>query len=155
MIKILMVCHGNICRSTMAEYVMKDLVRKAGLEDEFYIDSAATSREEIGNPIHRGTVGILRRYGIPFDDHRAVQITKADYDKYDYILTMDDNNIRNAMRIFGSDPENKVRRLLDYTDRPGSIADPWYSGDFEATYADVLAGCQGLLDYLRVEKLFD
>ena len=153
MIKIMFICHGNICRSTMAEFVFKDLVKNAGLEKEFYIDSAATSREEIGNPIHWGTVEILQKYDIPYTDHRAQQITKADYDNYDYLLVMDDNNMRNALRFWGSDPEEKIHRLLDYTDRPGAIADPWYSGDFNVTYRDVLAGCQGFLEYLKKNKL--
>ena len=153
MIKVLFICHGNICRSTMAEFVFKDLVKNAGLEKEFYIDSAATSREEIGNPIHWGTVEILQKYDIPYTDHRARQITKADYDNYDYLLVMDDNNMRNALRFWGSDPEEKIHRLLDYTDRPGAIADPWYSGDFNVTYCDVLAGCQGFLEYLKKNKL--
>ena len=148
MIKILFICHGNICRSTMAEYVMKDLVAKRGLTEEFFIDSAATSREEIGNPVHRGTRQALASHGIPCGNHRAVQMTAADYDKFDYLVVMDDNNIRNALRIISKDPENKLRRLLDFTNRPGSIADPWYSGDFEATFDDVLAGCQGLLQHL-------
>ena len=148
MIKILFICHGNICRSTMAEYVMKDLVAKRGLTEEFLIDSAATSCEEIGNPVHRGTRQALASHGIPCGNHRAVQMTAADYDKFDYLVVMDDNNIRNALRIISKDPENKLRRLLDFTNRPGSIADPWYSGDFEATFEDVLAGCQGLLQHL-------
>ena len=149
MTKILFICHGNICRSTMAEMVFKHLVKQAGLSSDFYIDSAATSREEIGSGVHYGTRRKLAEVGIPCSDHRATQITKADYDKYDYLIVMDNNNIRNLMRTIGSDPEQKVSMLLDYAGRPGqSIADPWYTGNFDITYDDVLAGCEGLLEYL-------
>ena len=147
--KILFICHGNICRSTMAEMVFKHLIRQAGLTSEFYINSAATSREEIGSGVHCGTRHKLAEVGIPCEDHRATQITKADYDKYDHLIVMDTNNIRNLMRIIASDPDNKVSMLLDYAGRHGqSIADPWYTGNFDITYDDVLAGCKGLLEYL-------
>lgn len=154
MTKILFICHGNICRSTMAEMVFKHLVRQADLTSEFYIDSAATSREEIGNGVHYGTRRKLAEVGIPCSDHRSTQITKADYNKYDYLIVMDNNNIRNLMRIIGSDPEQKVSMLLDYAGRPGqSIADPWYTGNFDITYDDVLEGCEGLLEYLTEHEM--
>ncbi|MBA4688855.1 MAG: low molecular weight phosphotyrosine protein phosphatase [Candidatus Galacturonibacter soehngenii] len=145
MIKILFVCHGNICRSPMAEFVMKDLVKKQGLQDEFYIASAATSREEIGNPVHYGTKNKLHTYGISVDGKRAIQMTKKDYEQYDYIVGMEQRNITNIFRIIGEDKEAKVCRLLDFSDRPRDIADPWYTGDFDKTYEDVLEGCQALL----------
>ena len=147
--KILMICHGNICRSTMAEFVMKDLVAKAGLEDKFYIESAATSREEIGNDTHYGTKQKLTEKGVPFARREARQMTKEDYKKFDYIIGMDDANIRNINRITGGDPEGKVHMLLDFAGRPGDVADPWYTGDFEVTWRDVLAGCQGLLEQIQ------
>lgn len=145
MIKILFVCHGNICRSPMAEFVMKDLVKKQGLQDEFYIVSAATSREEIGNPVHYGTKNKLHTYGISVDGKCAIQMTKKDYEQYDYIVGMEQRNITNIFRIIGEDKEAKVCRLLDFSDRPRDIADPWYTGDFDKTYEDVLEGCQALL----------
>ena len=147
-VKILMVCHGNICRSTMAQYVMQDLVNRQGLAAHFYIDSAATSTEEIGNPVHRGTRAKLKEVGIPCGDHRAVQMKRSDYDKYDYIIGMDGWNRRNMMRILGSDPDGKVSLLLDYTDHPRDIADPWYTGNFDATYEDVKEGCEALLTHI-------
>ena len=146
MIKILFICHGNICRSTMAEMVLKHLVRERGLADLFYIDSAATSREEIGNGVHYGTRRKLAEVGIPCEDHRARQVTKKDYEKFDYLIVMDSNNVRNLNRIIGGDPDGKVYKLLDFTERPGaSIADPWYTGNFDETYRDVLEGCEGFL----------
>ncbi|MBR6698030.1 MAG: low molecular weight phosphotyrosine protein phosphatase [Lachnospiraceae bacterium] len=149
-IKILFICHGNICRSPMAQYVMQDLVNKAGLSKHFIIDSAATSTEEIGNGVHYGTRQKLREVGVPCGDHRAVQITKKDYNIYDYLIVMDSNNLRTLKRIIPNDPDAKVSMLLDYANRQGqSIADPWYTGNFDATYRDVLEGCQGLLEYLR------
>ena len=149
MTKILFVCHGNICRSTMAEYVMKHLVKEAGVEGEFYIDSAATSTEELGNPVHHGTRRKLVQVGIPCGDHRTRQVTWKDYESFDYIIGMDNANIRNLKRMLNGDPDGKISRMLDYTHRPGEVADPWYTGDFEATYRDVLEGCQGLLKQLR------
>ena len=131
MYKILFVCHGNICRSPMAEFVMKDIVAKAGKSDEFVIASCATSTEEIG---------------ISCDKKRAVQLTKSDYDRYDYIIAMDEMNIRNIMRIIRSDPENKVSLLLSHAGIDGSIADPWYTGNFDDTYRDVLLGCKALFN---------
>lgn len=147
MIKILFVCHGNICRSTMAQSVMTHLVTKRHLASHFQIASAATSREEIGNPPHHGTVDKLRREGIPVVPHRAVQMTKADYDRYDYLIGMDSANIRNMTRIAGGDPQGKIYKLGFFAGQQSDIADPWYTGNFEDTYRDVLAGCQGLLAY--------
>ena len=145
--KILFVCHGNICRSPMAEYIMRDLVKKAGLEDQFQIASAATSREEIGNPPHYGTQQKLREVGIPCGKHRARQMRREEYDQFDYIIGMDSWNIRNINRIIGNgDPAGKVSKLLDFTDRTGQdIADPWYTGNFDVTYTDVKEGCEALL----------
>ena len=151
MTKILFVCHGNICRSTMAEYVMKHLVRKAGLEGEFYIDSAATSREEIGNGVHHGTRRKLAQMGVPCGDHRARQMTRADYDKFDLLIGMDNANIRNMTRIAGGDPDGKIRMMLDYTNRPGEVADPWYTGNFDETWDDIFEGCTNLLEQLKSE----
>lgn len=146
MTKILFICHGNICRSPMAEFVMKHLVSQSGLTSEIHIASAATSTEEIGNDIHRGTRQKLTQMKIPFSRRQARQVTKADYKEYDYMIVMDGNNIRNLRRIIGEDRENKVCKLLDFTDRKGEdIADPWYTGNFDETYEDVLEGCQGLL----------
>ena len=149
MTKVLFICHGNICRSPMAEFVMKDLVAKAGLSDKFEIASAATSTEEIGNPPHHGTVAKLREVGIPVVAHRARQVRRAEYGDWDHIVYMDAENARGLRRIFGDDPDGKISRLLDWTDRPGDVADPWYTGDFEATYDDLLQGCQALLDWLE------
>ncbi len=143
--RILFVCHGNICRSTMAQFVMEELVRRAGREGEFAIDSAATSSEELGNPPHRGTVAKLRAEGIPVGRHRARRIRRDEYDSWDHIVYMDAENAWGLSRILGADPEGKVSRLLDWTSRPGDVADPWYTGDFDATYEDVLAGCEALL----------
>ena len=146
MYKILFVCHGNICRSPMAEFVMKDIVAKAGKSDEFYIASCATSTEEIGNPVHHGTRRKLAEVGISCDGKRAVQLTKSDYNKYDYIIAMDEMNIRNIMRIIKSDPECKVSLLLSHAGMSGSIADPWYTDNFDDTYRDVLLGCKALFN---------
>ena len=148
MTRILFVCHGNICRSPMAEFVMKALVEEAGLGGEFEIASAATSREEIGNGPHYGTVGKLRQVGIPVVPHRAIQMTRADYDRYDYLIGMDTANIRNMTRIAGGDPEEKIYKMLTFAGSGRDVADPWYTGDFEATYRDVVEGCEGFLKYL-------
>ena len=147
MIKILFVCHGNICRSPMAEFVFKDMVKKAGMEDIFYIASSATSTEEIGNPVHHGTRRKLSQQGISCDGKKAVQFTWRDYEEYDYIICMDSFNVRNLSRIIGSDPDGKVYKLLDFAGG-GDIADPWYTGDFDLTYDDILRGCRGLLKKL-------
>lgn len=147
MIKIMFVCHGNICRSTMAEYVLKHMVAKGGLSDRFYITSSATSREEIGNGVHYGTRNVLKQHDIPCGDHRAVQLTKADLDRYDYLIGMDSANLRNMRRMLGSEDE-KICLLLDFCGKHADIADPWYTGNFEETYRDVTAGCTALLRHL-------
>lgn len=148
MIKILFVCHGNICRSPMAEFVMKDLVRQAGLADNFHIESAATSREELGNPVYPSAQAKLAQHGIGCAGKTARQLKAQDYAAYDLLLGMDLANIINMKRICGGDPENKICLLLDYAGRTGQeVADPWYTGDFEATWQDVLAGCRGLLEH--------
>ncbi len=148
MIKILFVCHGNICRSTMCESYFTYLVQQRGLSDLFSIASAATNREEIGNPPHYGTVRKLREEGIAVVPHRAVQMTAADYEKYDYLIGMDSANIRNMQRIAGGDPKGKIRKLLSFAGEERDVADPWYTGDFEATYRDTVAGCTALLKLL-------
>ena len=147
--KILFVCHGNICRSPMAEFVMRDMVEKAGLGDEFYIESAATSTEEIGNGVYPPARDMLWRHGISCKGKTARQMTRADYARFDLIIGMDDWNIRNMNRIVGSDPEGKIHKLLDYTRRPGDVADPWYTGNFDATWRDCEEGCKALLEELR------
>jgi len=148
MIKILFVCHGNICRSPMAEFVLKELVRQKNLQKIFFIESAATSSEEIGNDIHRGTKKILTEKNIPFSRRAARKITPSDYDKYDYIIGMDERNIWNIERILGYDKEKKVYKLLDFASHSRDIADPWYMGNFEQTYEDVFEGCKNFLAYL-------
>jgi protein-tyrosine phosphatase len=151
MIKVLMVCHGNICRSTMAESVFTHIVKKRGLEDCFEIDSAATSREEIGCPPHYGTVNKLRQVGIPVVPHRARQMTKADYEYFDYLIGMDSANIRNMNRIVGSDKDSKIYKLPSFAGKGNDIADPWYTGNFDDTYRDVVVGCEAFLEYLIKE----
>ena len=148
MIKILFVCHGNICRSPMAEFVMKDMVNKAGLSQAFYIASAATSTEEIGTPVHYGTRNKLREVGISTAGKYAVQLTRQDYNKYDYLICMDSANIRNMNRMLGGDPDGKIHKLLEYAGSQREIADPWYTGNFEETYSDVVEGCSALLEYI-------
>ena len=144
--KILFVCHGNICRSPMAEFVMKWLVKEAGREGEFEIASAATSTEEIGNPVYPPARRKLAEHGISSAGKYARQITRRDYQYYDLIVGMDQWNLRNMCRMLGGDPDGKICLLMDYTDRPGDVADPWYTGDFEATWRDVLEGCEGMLE---------
>ncbi len=153
MIKVLFVCHGNICRSPMAEFVLKDMVKKAGLADQFEIASAATSTEEIGNPVHRGTREKLRQVGISVAGKTAVQLKKSDYGKYDYLIGMDEWNMRNMLRMLDGDPEGKIHKLLAFSGSGRDVADPWYTGDFETTYQDVTAGCEGLVDTLRDKGL--
>ena len=148
MTKILFICHGNICRSPMAEFVMKHMVRERGLEKGFYIASAATSREEIGNDIHYGTRAKLREEGIPFARRQAVQLRLEDYEKYDYLIAMDRNNLHNIQRIIGEDPAGKVRLLLEFAGEYRDIADPWYTGNFDETYEDVTKGCEALLEFV-------
>lgn len=152
MIKVLFVCHGNICRSPMAEFVLKDMAKKRGLEAQFEINSAATSREEIGNGVHYGTRRKLAEKGVPCGEHRAVQVTSKDYGYYDYLLIMDENNRRNLFRIIGSDPKGKVYGLLDFSPRPRDIADPWYTGNFDVTYDDIVEGCESFIDWLISEE---
>ncbi len=144
--KIIFVCHGNICRSPMAEYVMKHLVREAGVANDYEINSAATSTEEIGNDIYPPVKRILRAEGIACTEHSAKQITRADYDYYDLVVVMDSYNLRNLERLIGRDTEGKVYRLLDFTEQPGDIADPWYTRDFNLTYRQVTEGCKALLN---------
>lgn len=149
-IKVLGVCHGNICRSTMFESVLTNLVKQHGIAHLFEINSAATSREEIGNPPHYGTVNKLRQVGIPVVPHRATQMTREDYDCYDYLIGMDTANIRNMNRIAGGDPDGKIYKLLTFAGSGRDVADPWYTGDFDATYEDVVAGCEGFLKHLNL-----
>ena len=146
MTRVLFVCHGNICRSPMAEFVMKDMVHRRGLDDRFEIASAATSREEIGNPVYPPAKRKLAEHGISCGGHHARQMTREDYDRYDYIIGMDMANLRNICRITGGDLEHKVSLLLDHTARAGQeVADPWYTGDFDETWDDVTEGCEQLL----------
>ena len=153
MIKVLFVCLGNICRSPMAEYVFKDMTKKEGIE-EIYIDSAATSSEEIGNSIHYGTRNKLKEMNIDYGNHLARQITKQDYEKFDYIIGMEDRNIKGIKRIVGEDTENKIYRLLDFSKNPRDIADPWYTGNFDKTYDDIVEGLEAFLYYLKNEKKY-
>ena len=150
--KILFVCLGNICRSPMAEFVFRDLVQKRGLEGRFQAASAATSAEELGNPVHPGTRRRLAREGISTQGKRAALLTPEDYARYDLLIGMEERNLAAMRRILGGDPEGKLRRLLDFSPRPRDIADPWYTGDFDRTYDDVLEGCQALLDSLLAEE---
>ena len=148
MIKILFICHGNICRSPMAEFLFRDMVQKRGLGNSFFIASAATSREDIGNPVHRGTVRQLKEYGISTAGKYAALLRKKDYDDYNYIIGMENENIRNINRIIGEDKECKVHRLLDFSDNPRNIEDPWYTGNFDCTYVAILEGCEAFLQYI-------
>ena len=150
--RIMFVCHGNICRSPMAEFIFKKMIAERGLESEFFVSSSATSREEIvgnvGNPVYPPARAELLRHGIDPAGKRAVQITREDYDNYDLLITMDSMNVRNLMRIIESDPENKVKKLMDYTAHGGDVADPWFTGDFTTTYKNVTDGCTALLEEL-------
>lgn len=152
MYKILFVCHGNICRSPMAEFVFADMLKKRGITGVFAA-SAATSTEEIGNPVHYGTAAVLRRLGIDSSAKRARQMTRGDAAEYDLLIGMDGANIRNMTRIAGEKYAGKIRLLLDFTHRPGNIADPWYTGEFETTYRDISEGCEGLIDWLYSEGI--
>ena len=145
MIKILFVCHGNICRAPMAEFVMKDMVRKAGLETRFVIESKAARRDELGNDTHYGTKAKLRQMGVPFAKRRATLLDRSDYDAYDYLIGMDEENMRDMLRLFGGDPNGKIYKLLRFADEDRDVADPWYTGNFDETYEDVLKGCTALL----------
>ena len=155
MIKIMFVCHGNICRSPMAEFIFKKLVLQKGTENSFFVSSSATSTEEIwngvGNPVYPPAKEELAKHGISCEGKRAVQLQKCDYDKYDLFVGMDSANIRNMHRIFGSDPLNKIHKLMDYTAHGGDVADPWYSDRFDIAYKDIFEGCQALLLELENE----
>lgn len=157
MIKVMFVCHGNICRSPMAEAVMKELAVRAQVADRLLVSSAGTSDEEIwngiGNTVFPQAQAELKKQGIPCPDHRSVQLRKSDYAEYDLFLGMDRWNLENMKRIFGGDPAGKIRPLLTFAGRDADVADPWYSGKFDVAYADILAGCEGLLDYLIREGL--
>lgn len=146
MIKVLFVCHGNICRSPMAEFVLKDMVKQGGREKDFLIESAATSTEEIGNRVYPPARRKLAEHGISCEGKTARQMRASDYRRFDLLIGMDRANLRNMQRICGGDPDGKIHLLLDYTDRPGDVADPWYTGDFDATWRDVEEGCRGLLN---------
>lgn len=152
MIRIMFVCLGNICRSPMAEFVLKDLVKKQNLESEFYISSSATSSEEIGNMVHYGTIRKLNQEKIPVEDRVAKKLKKEDYDKYDYIIGMEKSNIINILRIIGNDKNQKVYRLLDFTNNPRDIADPWYTGNFDKAYEEILEGCKALIKKINLSK---
>ena len=149
MIKILFICHGNICRSPMAEFVMKDMLQREGLGDAVEVASAATSTEELGNNIYPPVRRELAKHGVAFTERHARQMNRRDYAYYDMLIGMDKNNKRNMLRICGADPEEKMSLLMDYTEKPHDVADPWYTGDFNATWNDVEEGCKGLLEYLR------
>lgn len=151
MIKILFVCHGNICRSPMAEFVMKAKVDEAGLSDKIYVESVATSTEELGNPVHQGTRRVLAEHGIDCGGKTARELCAADYDKFDRLIGMETANCLSMRWIVGRDPKKKICRLLDFTDAPGDIDDPWYHGDFDATYQLVEKGCAALLEKLQAE----
>lgn len=153
MTKIMFVCHGNICRSPMAEFIFKYLLENEGLTDSFSVASSATSTEEIlngiGNPIYPPARAELKRRKIPFSERRAVQLKKSDYEKYDLFIGMDSANVRNMERIFGGDPDGKIKKLMDYTPRGGDVADPWYSGNFSLAYEDIYEGCSALFESLK------
>lgn len=147
--RVLFVCHGNICRSTMSQMVFQNMVNKMGIADQFHIDSMATSTEEIGNPPHRGTIRKMNEVGIPIIPHRARQISWRDYDDFDYIIGMDEWNIRNLNRMLKGDPDGKVYKLLTFAGSGRDIADPWYTHNFDETYDDVVEGCEGFIEYLK------
>lgn len=153
--KILFICHGNICRSPMVEFIFKKMVAEHGMQNDVFVASCATSTETIwhgqGEPVYPPAARELARHGISCDGKRSVQLTKADYENYDLLICMDSNNVRNAMRILGFDPQNKLCKLMDFTSRPGDVADPWFTGDFKTTYRDITDGCTALLDKLKKE----
>ena len=153
MINILTVCHGNICRSPMCEFILKDMIAKEGLSDRIYVESAATSREEIGNDMYPPARRKLTQEGVPFERRHARQITPSDYDSFDYIILMEQYNIRNALRIFRDDPDNKLHLLLEYAGSDRDIADPWYTGNFDRTYDDLVEGCTALLAHIKENDL--
>ena len=152
MIKVLFVCLGNICRSPMAEFIFKDMVKKCGLEKEFFIDSAATSFEEVGNGLYYGAQDKLDEKAIPYTNHKARRITEDDYKKFDYILGMEERNITNIKRIVGEDVDNKIYRLLDFSNNPRDISDPWYTGNFEVAYNDIVEGLEGFLKFINSKR---
>ncbi len=149
-IRVMFVCHGNICRSPMAEFLLKDMVEKRGISDRFIIESAATTNEEIGNPVYPGTRKRLAREGISVDGKFAKRLRRDDYDKFDLIIGMDEENMRDMKRLFGGDSDGKVYKMMEFAGIDRDVADPWYTGDFEATYDDIYEGCIGLLSFLRV-----
>ena len=151
MVKVMFVCHGNICRSPMAEALFRHMVKEEGLENLIYVDSSATSYEEIGNPVHRGTKKKLAEVGVSTDGIYASKLKKSDLDEYDYIFTMDQNNMNNIKREFGEIDEKKIMKFLDITENPRDIADPWYTGNFDITYDDILEGCNALMEKLKKE----
>lgn len=148
MIKILFVCHGNICRSPMAEFILKDMVATRGMEAKFHIESAATSYEEIGNPVYPPARAELAKHGISCAGKTARKLVKSDFSEFDYLIAMEEYNLRNIRREFGAELSEQVKLLLDYTESPGDIADPWYTGSFDVTYREIVAGCEGFLERL-------
>ena len=152
-LKVMFVCHGNICRSPMAEFVMKDKIKERGLDSVVKVYSSATSYEETGNPVYPPAIAKMKKEGVTIYPHRSVTIEKEDYDKYDMIVAMEERNIRRMMMKFGADPKNKISRLLDHSDRPRDIADPWYNDDFDAAYNDIVEGVDALIDYIVREIL--
>ena len=155
MIRVLFICHGNICRSPMAEFILKDMVAKIGIEDKFHIESRATSSEEIyrgvGNPVYPPAKKELSAHGISCEGKRAKQLEKSDYDSFDYLIGMEEVNIRNMKRILGNDELGKMHKLLEYAGSDRDIADPWYSGNFEKTFSDIVEGCNGFLQKLKLK----
>lgn len=151
--RIMFVCHGNICRSPMAEFIMRDMLKKAGLDKDVFVSSSATSTEEIGNPVYPPAMAELKRHGLDGSGKYAVQLKASDYEKYDLFAVMDSNNMRNIRRIFRSDPDGKIRKLLEFADRSDNVADPWYSGKFDIAYADIYEGCAALLEYIKQNGL--